>query len=170
MARKTVLGNKSHEKSVKLRQETKNKIDEMLTNGTKITFENVMKECKVSKGFVYNEEIRKYIEAAKAVQKDEKLNLPNQQLNLYWKLMASYIFQYSLMDEQEEVLRDAMEGLRSRQQVAEYVIRLLAKYLAMETDSAKRKIELEEFQSVFREIIPNWKDKLSDLMEQELAQ
>ena len=54
--------------------------------------------------------------------------------------------------------------------MAEYVIRLLAKYLAMETDSAKRKIELEEFQSVFREIIPNWKDKLSDLMEQELAQ
>lgn len=35
--RKIILGEKSHAKSVKLRQETKNKANEMLTSGEKIT-------------------------------------------------------------------------------------------------------------------------------------
>ena len=62
--RNTKLGDSSHEKSVRLRQETKNKIDEMLANGTKITFKSVMEECGVSKGFVYDKDIRAYINEA----------------------------------------------------------------------------------------------------------
>ena len=114
--RNTKLGDSSHEKSVRLRQETKNKIDEMLANGTKITFKSVMEECGVSKGFVYDKDIRAYINEAQRMQKEEALNLPNQQQNLYWKLMASYIFQYSLMDEQEALLNDAIENLKARKE------------------------------------------------------
>lgn len=94
--RKTVLGEKSHAHSVKLRQETKNKVDEMLTSGEKITFERIMEECSVSRGFLYDKEMRVYIDESIRLQKEEMLNLPNQQQNLFWKLMAAYIFSICL--------------------------------------------------------------------------
>lgn len=170
MARKTVLGNKRHEESVQLRQKTKNKIDEMLVNGTKITFKSVMEECGVSKGFVYDKDIRAYIEEAQRMQKEESLNLPNQQQNLYWKLMASYIFQYALMDEQEALLKDEIENLKTRKeqrsQQADYSLKLLAHYLILETDSIRIKEELTAFCSVFITDIPNWKEELIALMKE----
>ncbi len=170
--RNTKLGDSSHEKSVRLRQETKNKIDEMLANGTKITFKSVMEECGVSKGFVYDKDIRAYINEAQRMQKEEALNLPNQQQNLYWKLMASYIFQYSLMDEQEALLKDAIENLKARKehrsQQADYSLKLLAHYLALETDSTRIKDELMAFIAVFAIDIPEWQEELITLIKKEV--
>lgn len=168
--RNTKLGKDSHEKSVRLRQETKNKIDEMLTSGTKITFKSVMEECGVSKGFVYDKDIRAYIEEAQRLQKEEMLNLPNQQQNLYWKLMASYIFQYSLMDEQEALLKDAIKGLKERKErkskEADYCLEVLAHYLALETDLVKIRDEMMAFHSIYFTDIPNWRGRLIALIKE----
>ena len=48
--RETTLGEKSYAESVKLRQETKNKADEMLTSGERITFKKIMEKCGIRKG------------------------------------------------------------------------------------------------------------------------
>lgn len=162
--RNTKLGKDSHEKSVRLRQETKNKIDEMLVNGTKITVKSVMEECGVSKGFVYDKDIRAYIEEAQRLQKEEMLNLPNQQQNLYWKLMASYIFQYSLMDEQEALLKDSIADIRLRKSKEEYTFNLLARYLATETDNDKVEDEIKAFMKSFLFNNDTWIDKLVALI------
>lgn len=164
--RKTALGEKSHAKSVKLRQETKNKVDEMLVSGEKITFKRIMEECGVSKGFVYDKDIRVYIDEAIRLQKEEMLNLPNQQQNLFWKLMAAYIFQYSLMDEQEALLKDSIDDLKKRKARADYSIRLLAKYLAIETDLRKAKDEIQAFLPMYYYDIPDFTQKLITLIKE----
>lgn len=162
--RKTVLGEKSHAKSIKLRQETKNKVDELLANGEKITFKRIMEECGVSKGFLYDKNIRAYIDEAIRLQKEEMLNLPNQQQNLFWKLMAAYIFQYSLMDEQEALLKDSIEDIRSRKSKEEYTFKLLARYLATETDNNKVEDEIKTFMKSFLFNNDTWIDKLAVLI------
>lgn len=162
--RKTTLGEKSHANSVRLRQETKNKVDEMLTSGEKITFKKIMEECGVSKGFVYDKEIRAYIDAAINLQKEEMLSLPNQQQNLFWKLMTAYIFQYSLMDEQEAVLKECIEELKKKKYKAEYTLNLLAKYLAYETDLVKIRDGLNAFLHTFFDM-PDFDKRLIPLLE-----
>lgn len=164
--RKTVLGEKSHANSVKLRQETKNKIDEMLASGEKITFKKIMEECGVSKGFVYDKEIRAYIDSAINLQKEEMLSLPNQQQNLFWKLMAAYIFQYSLMDEQEALLKDSISDLKKRKARADYSLQLLAKYLAIETDLQKVKDEIKAFLPMYFYDITDFTKKLIALIKE----
>lgn len=164
--RKTALGGKSHAKFVKLRQETKNKVDEMLASGEKIIFKRIMEECGVSKGFVCDKEIRAYIDAAISLQKEEMLSLPNQKQNLFWKLMAAYIFQYSLMDEQEALLKDSIDDLKKRKARVGYSLQLLAKYLALETDLRKVKDEIQAFLPMYYYDIPDFTKRLNALIKE----
>lgn len=107
---------KKHNDSVKLRQETKNFIDEMVVNGLKVSKKAVRDGMHVSNGFVNNPEITAYIKQAQALQKKEELNVDvdYQDITLFRKLMASYVFQYSLLDEEETFLKQAIEDMKQQ--------------------------------------------------------
>ena len=107
---------KKHEDSQKLRQETKNFIDEMVVNGFKVTKKAVREGMGVSNGFVNNSEITAYIKQAQALQKEQDLNVDveYQRTTLFRKLMASYIFQYSLLDEEETFLKQAIQDMKEQ--------------------------------------------------------
>lgn len=105
-----------HKDSQKLRQETKNFIDNMLINGIPITQKNVEEGMNVSHGFVNNPEISSYIKQAQTLQEEQDLNVDveYQRTILLRKLMASYIFQYSLLDEEETFLKQAIQDMKEQ--------------------------------------------------------
>lgn len=107
---------KKHEDSQKLRQETKNFIDEMVINGLKVSKKAVRKGMGISNGFVNNPEITAYIKQAQELQKDDGINVDveYQRTILFRKLMASYVFQYSLLDEEETFLKQAIEDMKQQ--------------------------------------------------------
>lgn len=107
---------KKHEDSQKLRQETKNFIDEMVVNGLKVSKKAVRKGMGISNGFVNNPEITAYIKQAQELQKEDGVNVDveYQRTTLFRKLMASYVFQYSLLDEEETFLKQAIEDMKKQ--------------------------------------------------------
>lgn len=165
--RSTKLGNESHENSVKLRQEVKDTIDDMLAKGEKITKTGVARKCNISRGLLYSPEMDTYINAAIQLQEEQSLNLPNQETNLYRKLMASYIFQYSLLEEQEALLNEVISNSKSAKGLSKlqqsYILNLLAYRLRNETDKNEILYAIETFP--FENDIPDWKRILIEILE-----
>lgn len=111
--RSSAMCDKKHDDSQKLRQETKNYIDNLLTQGIKITKKQVREGMGVSNGFVNNPEISAYIKEKQKYQMEEMpiVDVKHQSDILHKKLMAAYIFQYALLDEQEAFLKEAIKDM-----------------------------------------------------------
>lgn len=111
--RSSALCDKKHTESQKLRQETKNYVDNLLSKGVKITKKQVMEGMGVSNGFVNNPEISAYIKEKQKYQQEESpiVDIEHQSDILHKKLMAAYIFQYALLDEQEAFLKEAIKDM-----------------------------------------------------------
>lgn len=166
MGKETVLGNTSRERSEKLRQEVKNVIDRMVMDGITVTAKEVERQANVSHGFVYSEGIKEYIDEAKKKQKNEKqrVDIKLQNSVLHKKLMASYIFEYALLDEHEAFLKDAIEKIKSDNTIADNSIKFFASCLEQETDEKKIKKLLKDFKDCFEKDIPDWKEKVLPLL------
>lgn len=110
--RSSPLTTKKHEESIKLRTEIKRKIDDMLSSGVKITKADISRKCEVSRSFLNSPEMDKYIKAAQKIQEEQGISEKKEETSIYRKLMASYIFQYALMDEQEALLLEVIKDLK----------------------------------------------------------
>ena len=166
--RSTKLSRASHENSIKKRTEIKNAIDDMLTKGEKITKANIVRRCNVSRGLLNSPELDSYIKAAQRMQDENSLHMPNQENNLYRKLMSSYIFQYSLLEEQEALLNEVLKDAKSAKGLSKiqksYILNLLAFRLANETDKNEILYQIKNF--AFEEDIPDWKIHLIDILKE----
>lgn len=103
-----------HIASQKLRQETKNFINSMILDGIPVTKKAVKEGLHLSNGFVNNPEITEYIKKAQELQQNQNLNIDKEYQNtiLFRKLMASYNFQYALLNEEDAFLTQAIADMK----------------------------------------------------------
>lgn len=158
--------------SKKKETEIKEVIRKMVSAGIPITSAEVERQSGLSHSFVYKPQIQKFIKEQKEKQKKGNLRVDIElQNSIYHKnLMASYIFAYSLLDEQEEFLKTAIAELKDRKkpfgaaQKPESIINFLSMILSDETDPAKISSLLDKFQASYSETIPDWKEQLAGLL------
>lgn len=176
MVKKRISNNKRHIDSLKKRTETKDFIDRMVATGIPVTKKAVMEGTGCSNGFVNNAEITAYIKQAQEKQRggDLRVDIGLQNTILTRKLLSSYIFQYALLDEQETFLKEAIEELKAEKtekvmltnSQTNTAIKLLAMNLKNETDESKILSIIQEFRNAFEKDIPNWKEALIKILEE----
>lgn len=151
------------EKSRTMRTEVKEVIKKMLLSGQKLTIANISRKAKCSRSFLYTPEMKKFIEEQRENQRNEerRVDIELQNSVFHTKLMAAYIFLYSLLDQQEEFYKIAIEDLKNKDKsFNDTAIMVLARILEQET-KPERVIEiLEAFLDSFEKNIPDWKEKL----------
>lgn len=154
--------------SKKMVTEVKEVIRKMVADGEPVTSKNVVEKAGISRATIYNNpEIKKFFMEQQEKQKEAALRVDTelQQKNLHTKLMASYIFAYSLLDEQEEFYKTAISELKGRNTPSvsnenHFSIDFACQVLSNETDVEKATTILEYFQNNFAAVIPDWKDQL----------
>ncbi len=148
--------------SRKMRTEVKEVIRNMLSSGKQLTIANICEEAKCSRSFLYSSEMKEFIKEQQEKQKKEdwRVDIELQNSIYHTKLMASYIFLYSLLDQQEEFYKIAIEELKDKEKSFDAPIKFIAQILENETNPEKISDILEKFQASFSEIIPNWKGQL----------
>lgn len=159
--------------SKKKETELKEVVNKMLTAGIPITSAEVERQSGLSHAFVYKPEMQKYIKEQKEKQKkdDLRIDVELQNLNFHTKLMASYIFAYSLLDEQEEFYKTAIQELKDRETPfainngSDSSIEFICQILSKETSSVKITDLLNKFKACFSESIPNWKEQIMKKLE-----
>lgn len=168
------LTDKKPADSRKKETELKEVVRKMLSAGIPITPSEVEKQSGLSHSFVYKPEMKKFIKEQKEKQKQESLrvDVELQNLNYHTKLMASYIFAYSLLDEQEEFYKTAIQELKDRETPfvinngSDAAIEFICQLLSRETNSSKVTDFLNKFEACFSESIPNWKEQIMGKLEQ----
>ena len=172
------LTDKSSFNSQKKETELKEVVRKMLAAGTPLTYANIERETGLSRAFVEQKpENRQFIDEQKEKQKkdDLRVDVELQNFNLHAKLMASYIFAYSLLDEQEEFYKTAIAELKDRDKPfvinngSDSVIEFICQILSEETDSSKVDKLLNKFKVCFSESIPDWKEQLLEKLDNCLA-
>lgn len=166
-----------HKESIKMRTEVKEVIRNMLSSGKPLTMTNICKEAKCSRSFLYDSEMKTFIKEQREKQKKEDWRVDIElQNNIYHtKLMASYIFLYSLLDQQEEFYKIAIQELKDRETPfvinngSDSAIEFICQLLSRETNSAKITDLLNKFKACFSESIPNWKEQVINKLEKCLA-
>lgn len=154
--------------SRKKETELKEVVRKMLSAGIPITPAEVERQSGLSHSFVYKPEMQKFIKEQKEKQKKEdlKVDIELQNFNYHTKLMASYIFAYSLLDEQEEFYKTVIAELKDREKPfvinngSDSTIEFISQLLSKETNSAKITDLLNKFEACFSESIPNWKEQI----------
>ena len=139
------LTDKSPSNSKKKETELKEVVRKMLAAGIPITPAEVERQSGLSHSFVYKPEMQKFIKEQKEKQKkdDLRVDVELQNFNLHAKLMASYIFAYSLLDEQEEFYKTAIAELKDRDKPfvinngSNSVIEFICQILSEETNPSK---------------------------------
>lgn len=163
--------------SIKMRTEVKEVIRNMLARGTPLTMANICKEAKCSRSFLYNSEMKKFIKEQREKQREETWRVDiEMQNNIYHSnLMATYIFLYSILDEQEEFYKTAIQELKDRETPfvinngSDSAIEFICQILSRETNSVKITDLLNKFKVCFSESIPNWKEQVINKLEKCLA-
>lgn len=161
------LSDESKADSKKKETELKEVVRAMVTAGIPVTSAEVERLTGLSHSFVYKPEIQKFIKEQQEKQKEEglRVDIGLQKQNLYTKLMASYIFAYSLLDEQEEFYKTAISELKGRStpfvlQKNNSSIDFACQVLSNEADAANATAILNNFQMIFASDIPDWKDQM----------
>lgn len=161
------LSDESKADSKKKETELKEVVRAMVAAGIPVTSAEVERLTGLSHSFVYKPEMQKFIKEQQEKQKEEglRVDIGLQKQNLYTKLMASYIFAYSLLDEQEEFYKTAISELKGRSTPSisdneHFSIDFACQVLSNETDVEKATTILEYFQNNFAAVIPDWKDQL----------
>lgn len=160
--------------SKKKETEVEEVVRKMLSAGIPITSAEVERQSGLSHSFIYKPEIQKFIKEQKEKQKQEglKIDIELQNINYHTKLMASYIFAYSLLDEQEEFYKTAIQELKDRETPfvinngSDSAIEFICQLLSGETNSVKITDLLNKFKACFAESIPNWKEQIMGRLEQ----
>lgn len=171
------LTDKSPSNSKKKETELKEVVRKMLAAGIPISSAEVERQSGLSHSFVYKPEMQKFIKEQKEKQKKEDLKIDTelQNFNLHTKLMASYIFAYSLLDEQEEFYKTAIAELKDRDKPfvinngSDSAIKFICQTLSEETDPSKIAKLLNKFKVCFSESIPDWKEQLLEKLDKCLA-
>ena len=156
--------------SQKLRAETKATIDKMVLANIPVTKASVMKQMNVSNSFVNTPEISDYIKEAKNKQgkSSAKMDITSQNQLLFRKLMASYVFQYALLDEQEAFLKDALKNIKENKtsSLSVFQASTVLHMLTLNLHILTTEKEIEELLTLFREAfekeIPDWKKLVTD--------
>lgn len=167
------LTDKSPSNSKKKETELKEVVRKMLAAGIPITSAEVERQSGLSHSFVYKPEMQKFIKEQKDKQKkdDLRVDVELQNQNFHNKLMASYIFAYSLLDEQEEFYKTAIQELKDREtpfianNSSDSAIDFICQILSKETSSTKITTLLNKFKACFSESIPDWKEQIIGRLE-----
>lgn len=161
--------------SKKKETELKEVVRKMLSAGKPLNYANIERESGLSRAFVeQNPKNRQFIDKQIKKQEEEnsKVDIELQNFNYHTKLMASYIFAYSLLDEQEEFYKTAIQELKDRETPfainngSDAVIEFICQLLSKETNSSKVTDLLNKFKACFSESIPNWKEQIMGRLEQ----
>lgn len=167
------LTDKSSSNSKKKETELKEVVRKMLAAGIPITSAEVERQSGLSHSFVYKPEMQKFIKVQKEKQKKDELrvDVELQNLNFHTKLMASYIFAYSLLDEQEEFYKTAIQELKDREtpfitnNCSDSAIDFICQILSKETDPSKISELLDKIRACFSKSIPDWKEQLIEILD-----
>lgn len=148
--------------SKKMRTEVKEVIRNMLSSNQQLTVANISRQAKCSRSFLYDSEMQQFIkEQRERQQKDDwRTDIELQNMAYHTNLMASYIFLYSLLDQQEEFYNLAIQDLKNREKSFDAPIKFIAQILENKTNPEEINAILEKFQTAFSEIVPNWKEQL----------
>lgn len=157
--------------SKKKETELKEVVRKMLSAGKPLNYANIERESGLSRAFVeQNPKNRQFIDEQIKKQEEEnsRVDIELQNFNYHTKLMASYIFAYSLLDEQEEFYKTAIQELKDKETPfvinngSDSAIEFICQLLSKETNSAKIIDSLNKFKTCFSQSIPNWKEQLID--------
>lgn len=164
--------------SPKMATEVKEVILKLAAAGIELNRYNIVKEAGCGQSYVYqNPEVRAFWkeQQEKQIQEKLKVDVELQNLNYHTKLMASYIFAYSLLDEQEEFYKTAIQELKDRETPfainngSDSAIEFICQLLSKETSPIKITDLLNKFKACFSDSIPNWKEQVINKLEKCLA-